>query len=106
MANSWITFVKAWSIKHGKSYMCSVSDPKCKSDYANRMPASMKRSIKRIKQSRAKEANENSGMGRSDVNVGRPMTHTEIIKMKNNMLSQRFNPTGLGPVSFMGSKYF
>ena len=106
MANSWVTFVKAWSAKHGKSYMCAVSDPKCRADYKTRAPSSVLRGIKAAKKRMVSEASARETMGGHDVNVGRAMTHTEKVRMKNSMLSQRANPKGLGPVSFMGSKYF
>ena len=33
MANAWITHVKAWAKKNGKSYNEALRDPKCKSSY-------------------------------------------------------------------------
>jgi len=33
MPNKWVEFVKRWSKDHGLSYMCSIGNPKLKSDY-------------------------------------------------------------------------
>lgn len=33
MPNKWIEFVKEFSKREGKSYMDSLKDPKCKSEY-------------------------------------------------------------------------
>lgn len=31
--NPWISHVKSWAAKHGKSYTAALKDPKCKSAY-------------------------------------------------------------------------
>ena len=106
MPNQWVTFVKAWALKNNKSYMCSVSDPKCRADYKRRAPASVVRGIEFARKRMATEAKSRESMGSQDYNVGRAMTHTEKVRMQNSMRSQKANPKGLGSVTFMGNKYF
>lgn len=42
MANAWITYVKEWASKHGKTYTEALKDPKLKEDYAKSKPKDAK----------------------------------------------------------------
>jgi hypothetical protein len=109
MANSWVIFVKKWAAENNKSYMCAITDAKCKRDYKNRAPPSVIRGIQRAKR---EIAYNQGGMSGSDVNVGRAMTHVERVTLQNqgrqaraSQAHARMNPHGTS-VNFMGSRYF
>ena len=73
MPNKWVEFVKRWIKDHGLTYMCSIGNPKLKSDY-EKFKATGEEYYFEItpapkKKRPTKQAKERSSMGLEDANV-------------------------------------
>jgi hypothetical protein len=73
MPNKWVEFVKRWSKDHGLSYMCSIGNPKLKSDYQKFKSTGEEYEFyitpSQKKKRPTKQARERSSMGSEDANV-------------------------------------